>query len=79
MNTNINIFNSNIYKKDISKDDLSILLKEYWLIIKYYLKFLIENIKIKDKKEHFYFIFKRGLIHKNIYLMYYVCIQKILH
>ena len=61
MNTNINIFNSNIYKKDICKHDLSILLKEYWSIIKDYLKFLIDNIKIKDKKEHFYFIFKRGL------------------
>lgn len=61
MNSNINIFNSKNYKKEIDKEDLSILLKEYWLIMKEYIKFLIENIKIKENKEHFYFIFKRGL------------------
>tara|TARA_B100000424_G_C22909860_1_gene484052 strand:+ start:432 stop:1226 length:795 start_codon:yes stop_codon:yes gene_type:complete len=61
MNTNINILNSNIYKKKLYKEDVPTLFKEYWLILKEYYKFLVENIKIKDDNEHFYFIFNRGL------------------
>ena len=61
MNANINIFNSTLYKKEINNEDLSILLEEYWKIMKDYFKFLVENIKIKEDKRHFYFIFIRGL------------------
>ena len=61
MNANINIFNSTLYKKEIHNEDLGILIEEYWKIMKDYFKFLIENIKIKQDKTHFYFIFIRGL------------------
>lgn len=61
MNANINIFNSTLYKKEINNEELAILIEEYWKITKDYFKFLIENIKIKEDKTHFYFIFIRGL------------------
>lgn len=61
MNSNINIFNSTLYNKEINNEELSILLEEYWRIMKNYFKFLVENIKIKEDKRHFYFIFTRGL------------------
>lgn len=61
MNTNINIFNSALYQNEIKNDELSMLLEEYWKITKCYFKFLLENIKIKENKNHFYFVFNRGL------------------
>ena len=61
MNTNTNILNKNIYKKKIDKKELPTLLKEYWIILKEYYKFLVENVKIVDNNQHFYFIFNRGL------------------
>ena len=39
MNTNINIFNSSIYKNEIKNEELSILLEEYWKITKCYFQF----------------------------------------
>jgi len=60
-NTNINIFNSTLYENEINDDEISILLEEYWKITKDYFRFLIENVKIKEDKTHFYFIFIRGL------------------
>lgn len=83
MNTTVNIFNSNIYKSDISNEDMPTLLKQYYLIVNEYYNFLIENVKILDNNDYFYFIFNRGLntlkYILNILLIYTKNIQLIVY